>query len=81
LFALGRRGHSHLNRSEQGAAGIRNLPAIGVAQHERLAEDIEAGRARGQAFRPIGPIGTARDQNCDGVLEIRQRRAPVGMSR
>jgi hypothetical protein len=38
LFALGRRGHSHLNRSEQGAAGIRNLPAIGVAQYERMLD-------------------------------------------
>ena len=39
------------------------MPAIGVAQYERLAEDIEARGARCQAFRPIGPIGTA-SQTC-----------------
>ena len=81
LFDLGRHGHSRLNRSEQGAASICNLPAIDVAQHERLAEDIEAGGMHGQAFRSIGPVGAARNQNCDSVLEIRQRHAPVGMSR
>jgi hypothetical protein len=56
------------------------LPAVGIAQHQSLTEDIEARRARRQAFRPVCPISAAGNQNADRVPKIGERRSSFRMS-
>jgi hypothetical protein len=80
LLVFRRCWHVRFNRSKQVATCLRNLPAFGIAQHQRLTEDIEARCARGQAFRSVRPIPTAGNENSDRTPKIGERRSSFRMS-
>ena len=68
-------------RSEQRAAGLCDLPSLGIADDQRLTEDVQAGGARRQALRPIGPVGAATNEDRNRAFKVSHRQIPAGVTR
>ena len=81
LFDRGHVLYRSLEGGKKQPAGLRNLPAGRVAQNKCAGKDVEAGRARRQAFCPVGPVRAAGNQNGHRASELVERRTSPWVSR